>query len=723
MKSVGEYYERLIASITTTREQLKIPFFSSVTGHVIYNPTLLGPSYWRSNMEHPVLFLSAVESALQETDALSIALELGPHAALSGPFHQICKGMKLSIPYTNCLSRGEDCTSTILRSLGHLYCNGLVPDFAALNSGGRTLSNLPPYPWVHNTSYWHESRISYQYRMRKHAEHELLGAPTVGGNDLEPSWRKVLHLKNSPWLYDHAVGGDVVFPAAGYIAIVGEAIKQLSGHPSFTIRSVTIGAAMLLQSGRPTEIITRLQPRRLATDLDASWYEFAILSYDGRQWTKNCSGEVHTGQSVTDLLLIEELSNIGASRPVDSAHWYKAAKTAGLEYGSAFQGLQSIQYDVSQCAISANILADRDPKKSSYPLHPTTLDQLLQCCILCSVQGHLRFMNKLVLPTYIEEMYIEPKEGSSLQIYTEVKSNSGNVLSSNGQITARDGSLMLQSRGLRFRFLDTVAPSTVDDPLQELRLLEWKPDVDLVGPKQLIHQTIDLTSCVELVEKLSILCAIETTRLLKGAESSLHHMRRFKEWNEDYISNIKQHGSKVVKDTQHLFKLTSEERQAMIRELTTKSLETPAKNISSGVVRIYDAVEGIFQGTVEPLAVLLPDNILMEIYNYFNMLDYSQFFQLLGHSNPTMRILEIGAGTGGFTSTILPALTKPGRKCMFSTYTYTDISSGFFKASKERFRDYPNLEHVVLDISKDPAAQGLQLNSYDLVLASNVCEE
>lgn len=57
---------------------------------------------------------------------------------------------------------------------------------------------------------------------------------------------------------------------------------------------------------------------------------------------------------------------------------------------------------------------------------------------------------------------------------------------------------------------------------------------------------------------------------------------------------------------------------------------------------------------------------------------------------------------------------------MYSNYTFTDISSGFFPAARERFSSYPNIEYMALDISKDPVGQGLEAESYDLVLASNV---
>ncbi|TGO25707.1 hypothetical protein BPAE_0074g00160 [Botrytis paeoniae] len=56
---------------------------------------------------------------------------------------------------------------------------------------------------------------------------------------------------------------------------------------------------------------------------------------------------------------------------------------------------------------------------------------------------------------------------------------------------------------------------------------------------------------------------------------------------------------------------------------------------------------------------------------------------------------------------------------MFPSYTFTDISPGFFVAAKERFASAPNMEISVLDISQDPADQGFELGSYDLIIAAN----
>jgi len=48
------------------------------------------------------------------------------------------------------------------------------------------------------------------------------------------------------------------------------------------------------------------------------------------------------------------------------------------------------------------------------------------------------------------------------------------------------------------------------------------------------------------------------------------------------------------------------------------------------------------------------------------------------------RILEIGAGTGGLTSYVLPLLPR-GR----STYAFTDLSGAFFNKAEQKFGEFP----------------------------------
>ncbi len=81
-----------------------------------------------------------------------------------------------------------------------------------------------------------------------------------------------------------------------------------------------------------------------------------------------------------------------------------------------------------------------------------------------------------------------------------------------------------------------------------------------------------------------------------------------------------------------------------------------------------------------------------------------------------LRVIEVGAGTGSATASVLPELPE-GR----FDYVYTDISAGFFAEAEARFGDAGGcIEYRPLDIEKDPIAQGFDAHGYDLMIASNV---
>lgn len=75
-----------------------------------------------------------------------------------------------------------------------------------------------------------------------------------------------------------------------------------------------------------------------------------------------------------------------------------------------------------------------------------------------------------------------------------------------------------------------------------------------------------------------------------------------------------------------------------------------------------------------------------------------------------------GAGTGGSTESILPALGHS-----FSSYTFTDISSGFFPQAEKRFEKFANrMIFKTFNMEKTPAEQGFTEGHYDIVVAANV---
>jgi len=84
-------------------------------------------------------------------------------------------------------------------------------------------------------------------------------------------------------------------------------------------------------------------------------------------------------------------------------------------------------------------------------------------------------------------------------------------------------------------------------------------------------------------------------------------------------------------------------------------------------------------------------------------------------SGRCLRVLEIGAGTGGTTQAVLPSLLPNAAE-----YVFTDVSSWFTTQAATAFAAFPFMTFHTLDIEQEPTAQGFASARYDLILAANV---
>ncbi|MDR3203795.1 MAG: SDR family NAD(P)-dependent oxidoreductase, partial [Deltaproteobacteria bacterium] len=117
----------------------------------------------------------------------------------------------------------------------------------------------------------------------------------------------------------------------------------------------------------------------------------------------------------------------------------------------------------------------------------------------------------------------------------------------------------------------------------------------------------------------------------------------------------------------------------------------------------FSAVEKVYQDT--PQSRYYNDIMAAVIKSLVNALPLDR----------ELRILEVGAGTGGSSSAILSHL--PAHQC---SYFFTDISTLFLNRAKERFEHYKFIEYRTLDINKNTEKQGFSLHDFDLIVASNV---
>ena len=213
MDLVAESYRKVIGVFKPASSN-SVQFFSSLMGRKT-STLALGSSYWVSNLKSPVEFASSLlnccsldQEGLTLQDSLTHLIEVGPHSALKGPIRDILGAApktKQKIGYSRTLVRKENAVMSMLKLAFELFMKGCYLDMSAVNLSKKApkpkvLSDLPPYPWNHETEYWHKSRISQGLRMKSRPRSDILGKLAVDSNDLEPRWRNILRLDDIPWV-------------------------------------------------------------------------------------------------------------------------------------------------------------------------------------------------------------------------------------------------------------------------------------------------------------------------------------------------------------------------------------------------------------------------------------------------------------------------------------------------------------------------------------------
>ncbi|GLA55100.1 type I Iterative Polyketide synthase (PKS) [Aspergillus niger] len=516
MSPVAEKYRALMHEAKQHRRRRGVPLatsarmVSSVTNTVLPEGTLLDADYWSRNLRSPVLFNQAVQTVLTDEtfSEVDLLIEIGPHSALAGPVKQIRESLKSQadkIEYIPTLVRGEDCSVRLLKVAGELFLRSYKAldmekvTSAYIDSTGRpsrtkgsTIVDLPPYQWNYTRPLWAESRSSREQRQPRFPRHDVLGQRVLGASLAEPTWRNVLRARDLPWLKDHHLGGESVFPAAGYFAMAIEAIRQineLSDDPveieSYVLRDVSIKTALVTPDDDDgIEVLFNMRPS----------------VYGGKQWDWRVSSVDSTGINKNHMQ-----GTIGINtRPrgkkprsvprfpqrASGKAWNQALREVGFDYGPTFQDMDIVRFDGkhyhASCTTNIKQVVDQNLGESRYVLHPASIDSTLQLCIAAIYAGRTEAMACGVVPVQVDEIAIwsptaEQLAESKAIAYANVHRRGLRTSESTVQLTsAQNGEMLMEIVNMRATSYEAAVPQRLESALHEAPYgqMAWELDID-----------------------------------------------------------------------------------------------------------------------------------------------------------------------------------------------------------------------------------------------------
>ncbi|WP_405764136.1 SDR family NAD(P)-dependent oxidoreductase [Streptomyces sp. NBC_00080] len=719
--------------------QHRTRFASTVTGGLL-DGTHLDAAYWWRNVRMPVLFADAVRT-LAEAGCTRF-VEIGPHAVLAAYLRRLVPDGTV-VPS---MRRAQDGPSAVRRAAATLLAADAAPSARCFPRPGRVVS-LPGYRWQHERHYHGGADSWASVPQDKALAHPLLGRRAAVA---EPAWHQTVSDRRLPWLADHQVDGTVVMPATAYAEAALAAGRQTWGAACEVTDLDIVRPLTLPRPEDPTEVTVQT-----SLSLEDGIVCFASRTGSAAEWTLHARARIRRLASPPPAPTDSGTCPPPGALTIDASVHYAHTDQAGLAYGPSFQVLTSLWLGEWEAGSDYRLPEDLEEDSQGYEAHPVILDGALQTAapLLAQAAGARMF-----LPIGFESLRVWQPPRAKGRIHVRLRHLSGADALVDVTVTDSDGEIAARLTGCRLRAVSTGTSSAPQELATVLRASPWPGPhgtdaVSLPDPAGLAAATAgervaleqdqvdDYPHFARLSKKAaSHWAAAAFATLIGGAQEfscselvATHQVRpHFLAYTRLMAKMAAHHG--LLKEVSGDARETGNERwrftavpadpYAQTRALadrcpqwiTAIALHTRFHtHLTEVLTGATDIRELVFNEADRRLAeAFYGDTPQMRLYARFA----GGLLQHISAQWPTgrpLRVLEVGAGTGSLAAALLPALPPH-----LARYTFSDISASFFPRAQNRFREFDFIDYRVLDLNEEPAEQGFEPGSFDLVVASNV---
>jgi NADPH:quinone reductase-like Zn-dependent oxidoreductase len=410
------------------------------------------------------------------------------------------------------LARKKNALETALALAGTLWVKGAALEMGAINfpktmaKPPAVLTDIPRYPWNHQSQYYHQSRFTDIHKFQNDPRSDIIGALAMYSNHTEPTWRNIVRLDDLPWLRHHQVQGLTIFPISGFVSMALEAAAQKASWDDIEFDTLEVCdlhvATPIILSEDDLEMTITLRPHDGSATNPGLRAGFVISSWaTGKGWTQHCTGLVKTRRVEAHDLhknrLVETrrqklrsklLSITDAAKDiVENDVLYDRLSAIGVSYGNTFQGLTDCRASKVGC-VSQLVQADTSTDmpnhyESDYIIHPTLLEQLISSYwpVLNTTFG---FLDNIHLPSSIGKVTV------SLAASTTLRSNKGQLQAFCEPRTVLSNVKLNKLSMFALETIDAEEPCIVIEDLTTAPILEKDTDTEADLGRELCYKQI-----------------------------------------------------------------------------------------------------------------------------------------------------------------------------------------------------------------------------------------
>jgi phthiocerol/phenolphthiocerol synthesis type-I polyketide synthase C len=708
----------------------RLRFVSTVTGTTIEGKRL-DAAYWWDNIRRPVQFAPAIDSLVAE--GFNVFLEIGPHPVLDTYLRECLKasgGQGISI---TTLRRHEPERDALQLALGRCYAAGVEIDYDVLYPRECAPVPLPAYPWQRE-HYWFSENDREVGASPSRRKHPLLGKrlPTTDG-----IWKNRLDPAVLSWLADHMVQGSMVLPGAAYIEMAISAVLSTGDCDGAEIEAFEIR--------RPVVIAPGAEPL-IEVALSAEDGSFRLHAGDIRGTTLPAvavARAVPLARRRSEPAASVEAIRARMGKRIDGADLYSRFTAQGLIYGPAFQGIAEAWAGKDEALGRITVPAAIAAELGEYRIHPALLDACLQVTLATIPDGDEEGQGVFVPSKAKRIRFYRGGEGVAWCHMTLVHSGARSIVG-RFVMLGDDGATIAEIDDLLLRCVHPGGASEISayqwrHQLQPLALEAGSAD-DLPRPQALASFFVPAGGERErerdeetrsLLERVAATYVRETLARVVGSGpftvSQVIAERAVAPEREHYLGRLlaRAHQAGVVEHDAAEWRLAKTDASAAAECLWRQAIARYPAHLASLqlIPRYATAIPEILLSQIDPFDVIFAEqgfDAIEQLYDCDPLFRRANeaaagMMRQLCHMVPStrsLRILEIGGGTGGLTGVMIAAVPADRVE-----YVFTDPSEAAVARAEALFAGLSCVRCAVLDPGNEIAGQGFGSDQYDLVVA------